>query len=775
MTSKLTYRIFSDRETLHDYECDGVNDVNAADVLRRLIAMERAEDGCKKTDAFYEGMGNLELKDYNTIVDLVSQLPRIIASDFLINIHGELFVREEKFEEWNLIKCKLSPLWVIAGYFSTKLTSDIMNYHHLWMRFKLEATRQFKHTALLLPYIPDLDYLVKQTGGLNDLHIHLNGSSEADVVWCYILKHPYKTADDYEQIFYKNSSLRKQAEQLSFGFSPRLLLQRLLKAAELRKRLTELLYSQYTGIDVLGYSMEDELLFYILMLKSLRIHKNESIAKWFHYYMLLKGQIQSFVVMQQSQVGFSQFQMITDNTFRNRQEKHYEKRFLQLSSGSNKKYVRLIEGRFSPKLTVGDNCKIVSRIISGYSKACRKTNGLLDENGLVLIAHFIKRPERNSEKEHEVRNYYLRKDLKKRAVCMMTLIKNHPNLGKFIRGVDAAASEFDARPEVFAPTFSYLRKSGISHFTYHVGEDFCHLVSGLRAVYEAVEFLNLQSGDRLGHCTALGISPEMWIERNGSSCYLSRGEWLDDLVFMWYIVKKGFFSFSQSVMYNIERRIEELAEMIYGNVYHSHELAEAWLMRKFVPIEELNNYHPKYSEEFFLCNNSLRKFLSVDNTHRVSALWRMYHEGLRYKQNGLDARIPIGCRFQYDELIRIDSCEIFGVSELHQIQKVLLELLSEKNIIIEALPSSNLRISYYDNLREYHLKHWLNDDNKERLLPTVVLGSDDPGIFMTNIYNEYALAYEHLKQNKYVSSKRIEKIKYIHEQSEIYNFSDGRK
>ena len=773
MTSKLTYRIFSDGETLYDYENHGLKAVTVTDVIRRLVAMERVEDAAKKTDAFYEGMGSLELGDYQTIVDLVSRLPRIIANDFLINIRGELFVREEKFEEWNLVKNQLSPLWVIAVFFSGKLTPDILFHRHLWMKFRAETTKQFKHTALLLPYIPDLEYLVRQTGGLNDLHIHLNGSTEADVIWCYMLKHPYSTADDYGNAFYTNSKFRKHAEQLAFGFSPRLLLQRLLKAIELRKHLTDLLYKQYAYIDTLGYRLEDELMFYILVLKHLRIHKSENMAKLFHYYMLLKGQIQSFVVMQPSQLGFSQFQMITDNTFRHQEELHYKKRFLQLASGCSKKIIHLIEGRFSPKLSVGENCRLVSSIISDYQKACRETNGLLDENCLVLVAHFIKRPEKKAEKVHEVRNYYLRKDLKKRAINLVVMMNNHPQLGKWIKGVDAAASEFDARPEVFAPTFAYLRSSVISHFTYHVGEDFCHLASGLRAVYEAVEFLHLQSGDRLGHCTSLGIPPEMWMERNGNYCYLSRGEWLDDLVFVWYLDKRGILHFSQSVMYNMERRIEELSEMIYGDVYYPHELSEAWLLRQYVPIEELNDYHSKFSNEFFLRNNPIRKIMDVDTKRRVFVLWRKYHEELQYKQDEIGERKPVGCRFLYDELIKIDVSEILGASELHQIQKILLEMLSQKNIVIEALPSSNLRISYYNNLREYHLKHWLNDDNKEKLLPTVVLGSDDPGIFMTNIYNEYALAYEHLKENKYASAKRLEKIKFIHEQSEIYNFSDG--
>lgn len=771
---KLLYRLFTDSETLHEYESNGLKSVKMSELLRRLVAIERHEDGCKKTDAYYDGMGNLELHDYCTFESLMIGFPRQIARECLISIRGTVFVKEESLEEWNLLKTMMSPLWIIAGFLSNGLIIDDMINRQAWTKFKIKFSKQFKHTALLLPYIPDLDYFVRQIGGLNDLHIHLNGSTESDVIWNYMLCHPYMIAEDYNKAFVSNAKLRKHAEQISFGFTPELLLKRLLKAKFLRKEMTDALYDRYGGIGRIGYELEDELLLYIMLMKHITICKDERMAKVFHYYMLIKGIVQKFVVMQQSQVGFSQFQLITDNTFRHRQEAYYKNRFLQLASGKDTKYIRLIEGRFSPKETVGENYDLIKRILDGFDKARSEMRELLENAELVLVAHFIKRAEKDSEKEHFVRNYYLRKDLKKKAINLMTMIKKHPQMEKYIKGVDAAASEFDARPEVFAPTFAFLRESGISHFTYHAGEDFHHLVSGFRAVYEAMEFLRLQSGDRLGHCTALGLSPELWLCKNDEYCYISRGEWLDDLVFVWYLVKKGNLELSQSVMFSIESRIGELAEAIYGDVYLPNELVEAWLLRIYVPDENLNTYHPKYTYEYFQNNKILKKHLNEKCKTRISNLWLKYHEELKYYSKGNDDRKAVGCRVRYDDIIRIKTDEIFDIRELSQIQSIVLELLSKKNIIIEALPSSNMRISLYDNLRDYHLNYWLNDNNNDRLLPTVVLGSDDPGIFMTNIYNEYALAYMHLKMNKYAPAKRLEKMRYIHEQSEIYSFRDGK-
>ena len=53
-----------------------------------------------------------------------------------------------------------------------------------------------------------------------------------------------------------------------------------------------------------------------------------------------------------------------------------------------------------------------------------------------------------------------------------------------------------------------------------------------------------------------------------------------------------------------------------------------------------------------------------------------------------------------------------------------------------------------------------------------MLGSDDPGIFMTNIYNEYARLYGYLGKLQYSSVERMTALKQIHEHSEIYQFAN---
>lgn len=51
------------------------------------------------------------------------------------------------------------------------------------------------------------------------------------------------------------------------------------------------------------------------------------------------------------------------------------------------------------------------------------------------------------------------------------------------------------------------------------GEDFKHIISGIRSIYEAITFLEMGHGDRLGHCTAIGINPALWLKRTGEKVY----------------------------------------------------------------------------------------------------------------------------------------------------------------------------------------------------------------------------------------------------------------
>lgn len=72
--------------------------------------------------------------------------------------------------------------------------------------------------------------------------------------------------------------------------------------------------------------------------------------------------------------------------------------FLQLAGCNFCTKLALIEGRFSPKNSSVENSLLVSRIRRGFEEAKRKSEFLKDTD-LRLIAHFIKRPEKNVREE----------------------------------------------------------------------------------------------------------------------------------------------------------------------------------------------------------------------------------------------------------------------------------------------------------------------------------------------------------------------------------------
>lgn len=102
----------------------------------------------------------------------------------------------------------------------------------------------------------------------------------------------------------------------------------------------------------------------------------------------------------------------------------------------------------------------------------------------------------------------------------------------------------------------------------------------------------------------------------------------------------------------------------------------------------------------------------------------------------------------------------------------MLELLHTKEIIIETLPTSNVRIGFHKTITTYHLWNWLTWEREGCAIPPIVLGTDDAGIFATNIYNEYANVYCHLVHSqKWSHTDALKIIEQIDNSAKIYRFA----
>ncbi|MDL2330278.1 hypothetical protein LJC71_11160 [Desulfosarcina sp. OttesenSCG-928-A07] len=480
-----------------------------------------------------------------------------------------------------------------------------------------------------------------------------------------------------------------------------------------------------------------------------------------HPYLLLQCRFHQMLVQQVSQVGFDQFQNLSDIGLRDHQESHsYYQRFLQLE-GMYGPYLGYTEGRFAPKISAEKNRKLIGKLLDGYCRAHgwllrpdtelvphprQKPDACVSGQDIGLVAHFIKRKENDSNTI--CRYSKLRKDTLKQAIELVKTMRQLPVLRNILVGKDAAANEMHAPPEIFAPLFRYLGDHGITHSTYHAGEDYLHLASGIRAVEEAIRFLDLRSGDRIGHCTALGIAPDIWRRSMDPDIYLPQGEWLDNLIWISMRIRReaGFSHFKNFLMNKIERFFFEIYGELAPPLYVLHR---AWKNRQ---LDARFLYYPFVTDFIELVK---KKDIQGENlaTHQIEN----FKSSLSYLSNYYRTETSLiidsiskdfeafrifkkyhtkKIREKYEKPIKIKRDDISDEVFIF-LQDTIVSKMCEKNILAEVMPTSNVRISFYKKYSDHHMMLWVDPDNK-RPKPVMTLATDDPGIFSTNLRNEYS-------------------------------------
>lgn len=379
-----------------------------------------------------------------------------------------------------------------------------------------------------------------------------------------------------------------------------------------------------------------------------------------------------------------------------------------------------------------------------------------DLPGLGFVLHFIRRDLREYDQASTLmtlpRFAKLRARNWREARNVLNAIYDS-SVGPYILGLDVAGNESTVPNEVFAPVIRYLRKA-VRHLTAekahnltnyknglkplrslactcHAGEDFHHILSGMRAVDEAVEYFALEAGDRIGHGLAIGIDPELWAKRTGSTVMVTCMEWLDDLV--WFHEQicrhKGF----HDVVRDLNLLIREYSEYIYeGSEYVTdpNTLYCAWLMRSVEPQESRRN--------------SL-SFVRASSVDVHDFLTRDYENA--QKRYGKDAE-KLFLAYHFDPQVRKRSSymrEVYVNPEwfdaIRAVQDQMVLDLTERRIAIEVNPTSNLAIGGMDDLMEHPIFRWLPPESLQdpgAKNPFIVIGTDDPGIFATELIHEYA-------------------------------------
>jgi len=94
---------------------------------------------------------------------------------------------------------------------------------------------------------------------------------------------------------------------------------------------------------------------------------------------------------------------------------------------------------------------------------------------------------------------------------------------------------------------------------------------------------------------------------------------------------------------------------------------------------------------------------------------------------------------QNEAEIEIELRDI-GFDVLLEAQQYTQAYVAKQKVVIETLPTSNVRISHYKCIEQHHIFRWLQIPDRtvagdSKML--LALGSDDPGIFATDMRNEF--------------------------------------
>jgi adenosine deaminase len=796
--------LLSDDESLSHYANGSW--VSFDDIKRRMLLKARDQNPFIP-DHLYRLSQHDTFSSIKSIGDIFIKGMEPLANEFLEIDQNRIYIKRNQQNNWQELITHVPPLLLQCLVIHSQVY-DVHkeNIKEIKLFFETYVLPNTRHTAIVRPRIPQLDFYIEQQQGLHDLHMHLNGALETDQVWQDYLFYPMGIYEDLKKGF-RIAKVKEQFEQESRLLEP-LAFVTLLKAAQkLRQFFFDHLFSNInplmrwetisskhmflnrimnnhsdmqggyrhpfiyliTSEDSYPHLMAIEGLMYILILGEIKRTDSNFLSGTFHFYLLILGLANRLLVQQTHQKGFEQFQKHTYNEMRESSEKTYLRRYHQMQ-GNDLSYLHFLEGRFSPKESETQMIRFIDTIFKGWDKMRSDRNKSPDSNRpsnnkpapeLKLTAHFIKRPDK--ELHDLIRHRDLRYDLIRRGKVLAFLLKRYAKYRERVVAIDAAASEFDTPPEVFAPVFRHMRRSGVKHFTFHAGEDFYHIVGGLRAVYEAIIFCDLRTGDRIGHATATGLSPTLWGQVVGNKIHIHQGDYLDNLTFCYHFIVKRNISALHHLLPNITNAITNLGFKIYKTFYPVAELENAWLIREYCPLHALSNNRqnieatPIFNEEEWHYTRKKKIDCAADD----SDIWRIFQ--VYHDKN---------YRHLFEKIIRIDPFDIINASEIKILQQEILAEMSMREIVIETMPTSNVRIGFHKNFSTHQIKNWLDWKDQGKAIPPIVLGSDDTGIFATNIYNEYANIYcTLLNDHGMHHSKIMDVIKNFDENSRIYRFT----
>lgn len=439
-----------------------------------------------------------------------------------------------------------------------------------------------------------------------------------------------------------------------------------------------------------------------------------------YLYLLIKNKMRREIIQTNRLRGFRNFQIYQS----------YKTAFFR--NADDYKAINEVAFRYAVQSAIGRDGvhKVEARVTPGgiksfqtldYTKSIFGNKVVLQQtdSGLTLVCHFIKNEDTpitgmTRQLRHDRFRKSLWKDLKK--VKHAWDMNDVPGVITKLTGIDAASDELPCRPEVFGPIFREARNYAIANMTYHVGEDFYDVVDGLRAIDEAISFLGLSSGSRLGHALALGTDSDSYYTKRHRYIIIPAQIMLDNIVWMMFKAMEHNIQLSPRTSLFIFQQFAKLTEKLkYG------ECKEA-----------------QYWESMQLRGNDPLTF-QLNPESKVDQLLDAYWYSVETRKRG-------------DKVMTCRLPESFA-EDVKKIQQSMYCEIENKGLFIETNPTSNLMIGGFGRYINLPLFKFHSPGNEGNKLP-VSINTDDKGVFATSINNEYSLVAAALKKEKDADGNR---------------------
>lgn len=494
-------------------------------------------------------------------------------------------------------------------------------------------------------------------------------------------------------------------------------------------------------------------------------------AAYLYEYLLIKARFREEMIQINQHVGFDNFKQYQDRKDVFLKETPYHKfiAYLSVHSSADANNVKYIEARTG----LGDSYE-------KCVKSIRETDESINKNYFVKIdaefdaalqkkktkeypQHYIVQLHKTSQFKNEselqdgkMRNANLRKKVKKTVIAYNQLRQSSASEKYRVCGIDAVASETGCRPECFGQAYRYLRhyshpeKNSIVEndsfphvgFTYHVGEDFLDIVDGLRAIDEAILFLELQQGDRIGHGLALGADAKKYYEIRHHTIVLPKQEMLDNIVWTYIKSQKYGIVIPSNLELFLKRQYFEFVSDVYSDFLEKVEnpfvYYQAMLLRSDAP-----NLYQMQAKEVVVASSFM---------HFWDKCGLLLNDGVMEARKNKVARL-LYYNYQFEEKVKKagrQSVEVKFPIEYQmvvaELQKQMMQDIAARGIGIETNPSSNYNIAQLKRYDNHPITKFFNlgltyDNAAISECPqiSVSINTDDQGLFSTSLENEYAI------------------------------------